>query len=208
MNVTSPDIRSSRLINAIPIYYGWVIAIVGAVGLVLTSPGQTYAVSVFIDHIIEDLGLSRSVVSTLYTVGTLTAGFAMPFVGRKIDKRGPRYVMTAVVVAFGLVCIYMGFITNALMVGIGFVGLRLLGQGSLSMVSRYIVNQWWVRRRGLVLVIAGLATALLGSGGFPNLINTLIPQLRLLTTFMLLGVMSLVGLVPIRLIFVRSRPDV
>ncbi len=207
MNIASPDIRSSRLINAIPIYYGWVIVAVGAIGLVLTSPGQTYAVSVFIDHIINDLGLSRSVVSTLYTVGTLTAGFAMPFVGRKIDKSGPRYVMTAVVVAFGLVCIYMGFISNALMVGIGFVGLRLLGQGSLSMVSRYIVNQWWVRRRGMVLGIAGVSTALLGSGGFPNLINSLIPQFGWRTTYMLLGVMIWVVMIPISLIFVRSRPE-
>lgn len=207
MNIASPNIRSSRLISAIPIYYGWVIVVVGAIGLVLTSPGQTYAVSVFIDHIINDLGLSRSVVSTLYTVGTLTAGFAMPFVGRKIDKRGPRYVMTAVVIAFGLVCIYMGFISNALMVGIGFIGLRLLGQGSLSMVSRYIVNQWWVRRRGMVMGIAGVSTALLGSGGFPNLINSLIPQFGWRTTYMLLGVMIWVVMIPISLIFVRSRPE-
>lgn len=207
MNMFSPAIRSSRLISASPIYYGWVMLIVGAIGMILTSPGQTYAVSVFIDYFIDDLGLSRSVISTLYTIGTLTAGFAMPFVGRKIDKKGPRYVMTAVVFAFGCVCVYMGFVTNAVMVGIGFIGLRLLGQGSLSMVSRYVINQWWVRRRGMVMGIAGVTAALLGSGGFPNLINTLIPQFGWRTTYMLLGVMIWLVMLPTSVIFVRSRPE-
>ena len=55
----------SRLVAASPIYYGWVILIGGTLGSVMTSPGQTYAVSVFIDYFIEDLGLSRSLISTL-----------------------------------------------------------------------------------------------------------------------------------------------
>ena len=207
MNMSSSAIRSSRLISTSPIYYGWVMLIVGAVGMILTSPGQTYAVSVFIDYIIEDLDLSRSVISTLYTIGTLTAGFAMPFVGRKIDKRGPRVVMTVVVLIFGFVCVYMGFVTNAVMVGIGFIGLRLLGQGSLSIVSRYVINQWWVRRRGMMMGIAGVSGALLGSGGFPNLINTLIPQFGWRETYMILGVMIWLIMLPSSIIFVRSRPE-
>jgi MFS transporter, OFA family, oxalate/formate antiporter len=207
MKTAIPAIRSSRVINASPIYYGWVIVFAGAIGMILTSPGQTYAVSVFIDYFIEDLGLSRSLVSTLYTVGTLTAGFAMPFVGRQIDKRGPRNVMTIIVIAFGLVCVYMGYVTNALMVGIGFVGLRMLGQGSLSMVSRYIINQWWVNRRGMVMGIAGVAGALLGSGTFPNLINSLIPQFGWRTSYMILGLMIWVIMIPISIILVRSRPE-
>ena len=207
MEAQSHAIRSSRLINATPIYYGWVIVIAGAIGLVLTSPGQTYAVSVFIDHFINDLGLSRSVVSTLYTVGTLTASFALPFVGRQIDRRGSRYVMTAVVVVFGLVCVYMGFVTNALMVGIGFVGLRMLGQGSLSLISRNVINQWWVRRRGFVMGLAGIAAALLGAGGFPNLINSMIPQFGWRVTYILLGLLIWLVMLPISLIFIRNRPE-
>ena len=199
--------RSSRLINASPVYYGWVIVIAGAIGMVLTSPGQTYAVSVFIDYFIHDLGLSRSVVSTLYTVGTLIASFALPFVGRQIDRRGPRQVMTAVIIVFGLVCVYMGFVTSALMVGLGFIGLRMLGQGSLSLVSRYIINQWWVRRRGMVMGLAGIFTALMGGGAFPNLINALIPQFGWRSTYILLGLMIWLVMLPISLIFVRSRPE-
>ena len=38
----------------------------------LTGPGQTIGVSVFIDHFVEDLALSRPLVSTAYLIGTLT----------------------------------------------------------------------------------------------------------------------------------------
>tara|TARA_B110000438_G_scaffold160497_1_gene153751 strand:+ start:652 stop:897 length:246 start_codon:yes stop_codon:yes gene_type:complete len=67
--------RPSRLVNASPVYYGWVILAVGTFGGIMASPGQTYAFSAFLDHFITDLELSRSFVSTLYTVGTLTASF-------------------------------------------------------------------------------------------------------------------------------------
>jgi hypothetical protein len=38
-----------------------------------TLPGQTAGVSLFIDAFIEDLGLSRSLVSWFYTVATVSA---------------------------------------------------------------------------------------------------------------------------------------
>ncbi|MCL4301003.1 MAG: hypothetical protein KJ077_35040 [Anaerolineae bacterium] len=66
-----PGVQRSRLVNQSPIFYGWIILLAGSLGLILTSPGQTYAVSIFIEHFITDLGLSRFLVSALYTVGTL-----------------------------------------------------------------------------------------------------------------------------------------
>ena len=200
-------VRASRLVNASPVYYGWVVLVVSTIGIIMTGPGQTYAVSVFIDYFIADLGISRGMVSTLYTVGTLTASFALPYIGRQIDRRGSRLVMTVIVIIFGLACIYMGFVTNAIMLGAGFVALRLLGQGSLSLVSKNAINQWWVRRRGMVMGIAGMATALLSSGGFPNLINWLIPLYGWRTSYMLLGVMLWGMMLPLSLIFIRNRPE-
>ena len=99
--------RKSRLVTASPVYYGWIILVVGSLGGVMTSPGQTYAFSAFLDHFIEDLELSRSLVSTLYTVGTLTASFVLPFVGRQFDRRGARFMIALVSLLLGLACIYM-----------------------------------------------------------------------------------------------------
>lgn len=200
-------IRHSRIVSASPVYYGWIILLIGTIGVILTGPGQTYAISVFIDYFIADLGISRSLVSTLYTVGTLVASFALPYIGRQIDRRGTRFMITVITIAFGLACIYMGFIRNALMLGLGFVALRMLGQGSLSIVSKNAINQWWVRRRGMAMGIAGMGTALLSSGGFPTLLNWLIPVYGWRATYMLLGGMIWLTILPLGLLFIRSRPE-
>ena len=198
---------NDSLVQKSPIFYGWIILVVGTIGLTMTSPGQTYAVSIFIEHFIRDLGLSRSLVSTLYTVGTLTGSFALPFVGRQIDSRGPRLMVIVISLAFGLACIYMGFVQNAIMLGLGFMAIRMLGQGSLSVVSQNVINQWWVRRRGLVMGVAGLFFALLGLGLFPNLINWLIPIYGWRTTYMILGGLLLLVMAPLGAFFFRDRPE-
>lgn len=201
-------VRRSRVVDASPVYYGWVILVVGAIGVILTSPGQTYSVSVFIDHFIAELGISRSLVSTLYSVGTLTASFTLPFVGRLMDQRGARLMLVVISLLLGLACVYMGFVRNWLMLGIGFFALRMLGQGSLSLASRYAINQWWVRRRGSVMGIAGVATAILGAGGFPVLIAWMIPNFGWRTSYGLLGVGVIVLMIPLAALFVRDRPEV
>jgi MFS family permease len=204
---TTNVIYRSRLINASPVYYGWIILAVGAVGCIMSSPGQTYSIAVFIDSFISDLDISRSLVSTLYTAGTLTASFALPFVGRQLDRQGPRFMIVIVSFFLGWACIYMGFIRNPGMLCIGFLALRMLGQGSLSLVSTNVINQWWVRRRGIAMGIAGMTAALIGAGGFPNLINWLIPNYGWRIAFMLLGLGVLMVMLPLGSIFIRNRPE-
>ncbi len=161
-------VERSRLVQQSPVYYGWIILIVGTLGAIMSSPGQTYAVSIFIEEFIRELGLSRSLVSSLYAVGTITGSLALPAIGRQIDKRGARPMVVVISIAFGLACIYMGMVQNALMLGIGFVAIRMLGQSSMSLVSRIVINQWWVRRRGTILGISALFASVLGVGLFPK----------------------------------------
>jgi MFS family permease len=203
---TTDTIRHSRLVNASPVYYGWIILAVGTIGSVMTSPGQTYAFSAFLNHFITDLGLSRSLVSTLYTVGTLSASFVLPFVGRQFDLRGARIMITVISLLLGLACIYMGFVRNAVMLGIGFFLMRQLGQGSLSLVSKNVINLWWVRRRGVAMGISGVAGALL-AGLFPYFINALIPLYGWRFTYMLLGTLIILVMLPIGWLFIRNKPE-
>ena len=202
-----PPTEHSRLVQNAPIFYGWVVLAVATLGLIMTSPGQTYAVSIFIEHFIDDLGLSRSLVSSLYAGGTLAGSLALPFIGREIDRRGSRYMIVVIAAVFGLACIYMGLVQGALMLGLGFVTIRMFGQGSLTLVSQNAINQWWVYRRGAVLGLSGLFTALLGLGAFPGLINWLIPHFGWRLTYALLGGVLLAVMAPLGYLFVRERPE-
>jgi sugar phosphate permease len=201
--------RSKRrsFVHRLPFFYGWVIAAVATLGSVMTNPGQTPVVSIFIDRFIADLDISRSLVSTLYMVGSLVGGLSLSFWGMQIDRRGTRFMMTLIAGLLGIACIYMGFVNNALMLGLGFVMLRMLGQGSLSLVSQTTINQWWVRRRGLVVGIAGVAGSLLGLGLFPNIVQQLLARYEWRVTYPILGGALLLGMVPLAFLFVRDRPE-
>ncbi len=195
------------LIHKSPVYYGWVIMAAGTLGVIMTSPGQSYIVSVFTEHFINDLSISRSLVSTLYTGATLAGSFALPFVGRLIDKHGARRIVLAVSLSFGLACIYMGQVQNAVMLGLGFVAIRFLGQGSLGLVSMNVINQWWIERRGLVMGISGLCMSLLGLGLFPIAVNFLIQDAGWRATYGMLGFVLILVMAPVGYIFFRDRPE-
>ena len=181
--------------------------LIGTLGMIMSSPGQTYVVSIFIESFITDLGISRSLVSTLYTLGTLVGSFVLPIVGYQIDRHGARLVVTLVIALFGGACVYMGYVQNAFMLGLGFIALRMLGQGSLGLVCTNIINQWWVRRRGMVMGISGMAGSLISLGGFPNLINWLLPIHGWRSTYIILGIILTFVMAPVAFIFFRNHPE-
>lgn len=199
--------RTKSIVTAFPFYYGWVIMAAGTLGMIMTSPGQTYTESIFIESLITDLSLSRSLVSTLYSLGTLVGGFSLPYWGRQVDHHGTRKMVTIVAILFGLSLIFMGFVQNPLMVGLGFVLIRMLGQGSLGLVSQTTINQWWVRKRGLIMGISGLLMALIGMGGFPSLVHWLISVLDWRAAYIILGLSMMLIMAPVGFFFFRNRPE-
>jgi MFS family permease len=206
MNSTVPPIRHSRIVKATPVYYGWIILIAASLGLMMTMPGQTVSVSVFLDSIIEELGITRTLISLMYTVATLGGSVFLPFIGRFIDRRGPRLTVILIASALAVACIFMGLIQGLVMLFLGFMMIRSLGQGSLSLVSQHVVNLWFVRRRGLALGLSGLGFAI-GTALFPLLINALISNYGWRTAYMLLGGLVAVTILPLGALFYRGHPE-
>ncbi|MFW5714483.1 MAG: MFS transporter [Brevefilum sp.] len=127
---------------------------VGTLGMIMTSPGQTYTGSIFIKILIRDISLSRSLISSLYSLGTFIGGFSLPLKGKQIDRHGTRKMMTLVAILFGLACIDMGFMKNAWMIGLGFIAVQMLGQGSLGLISQTTINRFesrWKKQKSLQL---------------------------------------------------------
>ena len=60
----------------LPFFYGWWIAVVATLGVLMSIPGQTMGVSVFTDDLLKVTGLSRLGLSNTYLVGTIVAGLA------------------------------------------------------------------------------------------------------------------------------------
>ena len=77
------------------IYYGWVMVAALAVTETVSWGVLYYAFSVFLVPMRSSLGWSDATLTGAYSLGLLVSGFAAPFVGRWIDRRGPRWLMTA-----------------------------------------------------------------------------------------------------------------
>ena len=134
-----------------PPFAGWRILIFATIAMGLTGPGQTIGVSVFIDHFAEDLNLSKNAIAGGYAIGTLCGALAMPTVGRWIDRYGVRRAMTIISILFAGALFYMSGVQGIISLTIGFWFIRMLGQGSLSLVSNVAVSLWFEQRRGLAL---------------------------------------------------------
>ena len=137
-------------------FYGWWMVGLCAVAFALSAPGQTDGISVFIDPMIDELGLSRSGVSTAYLLATLASATILPRVGRFLDQAGSRRSLLLIAVAFGTALAATAGVRGFVSLTIAFFFLRLLGQGSLSLVASTAVAPWFVRRRGFAI---GVTTA-------------------------------------------------
>jgi len=200
-----PTLRS-RTIERSPVHYGWVILVVGTLGLMMTTPGQTVGVSVFLDPIIDELGTTRQTVSLLYTLGTLAGALALPFVGRSIDRRGPRLAVGWIAAGLAAACVFMATVGGLPALALGFVLLRGLGQGALGLVSLHVISVWFVRRRGLAVGVTGVGMAL-ATAGFPWLIETWIGAFGWRLAYAGLGALVAVTILPLGIAFFRGHPE-
>lgn len=171
----------------------------------LTGPGQTIGVSVFIDHFVDDLDLTRSQVSGAYMIGTLGGAALLPAVGRFIDHRGVRVAQILVGVLFSLALVNMAGVNGLLWLTVGFVGIRFFGQGSLSLVSVVTVSLRFVRRRGTALGIYSTASSAL-MATLPLALAFLIGRLGWRATWLVVAAVVAATVIPIAWFGLRTMP--
>ena len=187
-------------------HYGWVIIAIAALSQFFSGPGQTYSNSIFIDYYIEDFSWSRSTVSGIYSAATLTAGFLLFFVGRLIDRNGSRKMAVAVSIALAVACFFNSFVTSLVMLFIGFFFIRLLGQGSMALISSSLIPQWFVKKRGRAISIAAIG-GLVSSAAFPLLNVWLIESFGWRSSWLILGIIIIVCFTPLALFLIQNSPE-
>ncbi len=187
-------------------FYGWWILLWCTIARALTAPGQTIGVSAFTDHLIDGLGITRSGLSTAYLVGTLTGAIALPAIGRWVDRAGIRKAMATVGFLFALVIVATATVQNIVMLGLAFTGLRMLGQGSLSLIAATGVSLWFDRRRGLALALS--ATAAIGLLSLaPLTFGALIDSVGWRWAWVIIGIGIGVLVVPMAWFGLIDRPE-
>lgn len=186
-------------------FYGWRIVTASSAAVVLTAPGQTAAVSAFIEPMLAELGMSRTALSTAYLVGTLTGASALPLVGRALDRFGVRRTMAVVGAVFGAFLIGLSTVTGIVGVTAGFVGIRMAGQGALGLTATTATALWFTRRRGVAI---GIVSAV-GASGIslaPVLLERLVAEYGWRAVWAGEGIFVWLTVIPLALLVMKDRP--
>lgn len=210
-------------ISNFPFYYGWIILIVGSLGVLASIPGQTMGVSVFTDYYISNLQISRVEISTAYMIGTLASSLLISSAGIFFDKYGARIVAAISTVFLSLFLLIFGFspsiinfLTNTfnlshivivfVVMTLGFFGIRFFGQGVLTLVSRGMVAKWFGPRRGFAVGIMGLITAF-GFSFAPQPLHSMIVKFGWNKALLVISAFLLFIFFPIVLLLFRAEPN-
>jgi sugar phosphate permease len=199
-------VSAGRLSRRFPFYYGWVMVAVAGAGVFASGPGQTYIVSVMVEPLIEETGWSRTLVSGLYSAGSIAAVVGAILAGRALDRFGARIVLTAVVAMFGLAALMMGKITSPVHLFFGFWAIRSFGQTALVLVSTSLVAIWFVRLRGRATAVTALA-APAGQAALPPLVFVIIALSDWRTAWTVMAIAIWVLLLPAAVLLVRRSPE-
>jgi MFS family permease len=132
-------------------YFGWNIVAAAAM-LTLLSSGMRLSFGPFFLPMSQDLGFSRSLLSSIVAVGMLAYGLAMPLAGLLIARFGTRPVL---VTGNGLVIAAVWWTVttaNTLAFLLSFGLLLSVGLAFTSPVALTpVISHWFTRRRGMAL---------------------------------------------------------
>lgn len=205
-----------------PVFYGYVILLVGTIGIYCSIPGQTIGVSLFTDPVKDALGLSRNQFSNAYMIGTIASSLVIGRAGIWFDKYGARLVafFAALVLAIALfLCswsVHMSSFVKELLnqdtwlvpftiMTLLFFLLRFAGQGVLTMASRNVIMMWFDKNRGKVNMFSSVALSF-GFSSSPLWIDFIIENNGWKGAWQYLGFGLLIASVLI-FIFYKNKPE-
>ena len=147
-------IETERFPGLRNVYYGWVIV---AAVLVIASVliGVRFSFGVFFKSLEAEFQLNRAATSAIFSSYMITSAVFTIITGWALDRFGPRPVLTlmGLITGAGLFLAGQSKALWLLFLSYGFLG--GVGTGGSYIVLMSLVSQWFVRRRGVAMGIAG-----------------------------------------------------
>jgi MFS family permease len=190
----------------LPFFYGWVVVAVAFITMGLGVNART-VFSLLFPPILDEFGWERGMTAGAFSFGFLISAVLSPFVGRLMDRHGPRVVieMGVGLMATGLMLAPLVrqpwhlYATLGVLVGGGANCLGYTGQ------SLFLPN-WFVRQRGLAMSVAFSGVGV-GSIILLPWLQDLIGRGGWRTACWTLGVLVLAVLAPLNLLLQRRPED-
>lgn len=189
------------------IYPGWWVvlacSVIGAYG----GGVYFYGFTLFFNPLREELGLTSTQTSLIFSLTRLEGAFEGVIVGYLIDRFGARRIMMVGVPLAGLGFILWGTVVHGYLVfALVYVGVIATGiNAGFFHPGLTVANNWFIRRRATAMSLMGMSMGVGGAILVP-LVGASIATLGWRTTAVLVGVVLLVFITPLTLL-VHHRPE-
>lgn len=186
------------------LHYGWVMVIISAVILAVLA-ARFYTFGVFLLPLSEEFEWSRGAISLAASAASVVGGGLSIFIARLSDRHGPRALVT-----IAGVCHAAGFLLASRVTELWHFYLIwgiVMGIGNacayLPLMST--IARWFAAKRttAIGITIAGFAT---GAIVWPPATQWMIDTIKWRQAFVVLGVISGVGMIPLAQ-FLRTSPQ-
>jgi MFS family permease len=124
--------------------------------LFASSFGQTFFISLSGGEIRQDLGLSDGEFGLLYMSVTLASAACLVWLGKLLDVKTPRFVVSMAAIALALGAISLAYATSLALLIFGLFLLRLFGQGMMVHIAYTTIGRWFAAERGRAVSISAL----------------------------------------------------
>ncbi|MBH51598.1 MAG: hypothetical protein CL785_00375 [Chloroflexi bacterium] len=188
-------------------YYGWIIAAVVFLAEFTTSGMGGSTISLFFEPMRQSLGWSLTALVGAVSAQNIAGMITAPFIGILLDKYGARPVMFFGAIFAGIGLLLLAGVNHIWQFWILYAVVAALGMNELGRLSGpVVVAKWFVKRRG-----RAMAFAMAGNGAGAMVMSPVIALLILDVgwrfTWALLGIITLVVMIPPVLIFMKRQPE-
>ncbi len=186
-------------------FHGWIILAISFAAMAIAY-GARNSFSVFYVVILDEFGWSRASTAGIFSLNVVVYGITAPFAGALVDRFGPKKVLLtgAIILALATALCSMAntIVHFYLLFGlVGAIGNSLIGYPA----NAAVLPHWFVRRRGMAF---GIFTSGFGLSFLTvSLVQYFIAKFGWRMSFILLGILVAVILLPLIALFSHHRPQ-
>ena len=146
------------------LYFGWRMIGVSCAIRVLGGGLHAYGLSVLFLPVTQELGLTRTATSLVFSLARAQGAIEGPIAGYCIDRFGPRPVITIAVTLAGIGYLLLAGVHSYAMLLVVYMGIISLSyQAGFMDATMAVANTWFIRKRALAMSITSGSIALGGA---------------------------------------------
>ena len=146
------------------LYIGWRMIAVSCAIRVLGGGLHAYGLSVFFLPVTQELGLTRTATSLVFSLARAQGALEGPIAGYCIDRYGPRPVIAIAIALAGIGYLLLAGVHSYAALLIVYMGVISLSyQAGFMDATMAVANTWFIRKRALAMSITSGSIALGGA---------------------------------------------